>query len=138
VPLGSTSRGARRVAALLLGVQCLALVAVAAFYLYELAVGEGSDATRVVMSALLILVGAAGLALLAKGWLGGGSWPRTPTLVWSVLLLPVGVSLVQGTRTFVGWVVVLVALACAVAAWVAREADAEVVPGSDPTDPDAG
>ena len=134
MPLGSTSRGARRVAAVLLGVQVLVLVAVAAFYLYELAAGEGSDATRVVMSALLILVGAAGLALLARGWLGDGSWPRTPTLVWSVLLLPVGVGLVQGNQTLVGWVVVVVALACAVAAWVAREDDAEVVAGSDPTD----
>ena len=122
---------------MLLAAQALALVAAAAFYLYELAVGEGSDATRVVMSALLILVGAAGLALLVRGWLGEGSWPRTPTLVWSVLLLPVGVGLVQGTRTLVGWVVVLVALGCAVAAWVAREADAEVVPGSDRTDPGA-
>ena len=137
MPLGSTSRGARRVAAVLLAAQALALVAAAAFYLYELAVGEGSDATRVVMSALLILVGAAGLAVLVRGWLGDGSWPRTPTLVWSVLLLPVGVGLVQGTRTLVGWTVVLVALGCAVAAWVAREADAEVVPGSDRTDPGA-
>ena len=99
---------------------------------------SSSDGTRVVMSALLILVGAAGLAVLVRGWLGDGSWPRTPTLVWSVLLLPVGVGLVQGTRTLVGWTVVLVALACGVAAWVAREADAEVVPWSDPTDPGAG
>jgi hypothetical protein len=122
----------------LLAAQALALVAAAAFYLYELAAGEGSDATRVVMSALLILVGAAGLAALVRGWLGDGSWPRTPTLVWSVLLLPVGIGLVQGTRTLVGWTVVLVALACGVAAWVAREADSEVVPWSDPTDPGAG
>ena len=104
----------------------------------QLIAGWRSESAMDRRAAPLILVGAAGLALLVRGWLGEGSWPRTPTLVWSVLLLPVGVGLVQGTRTLVGWVVVLVALGCAVAAWVAREADAEVVPGSDRTDPGAG
>ena len=131
VPDGN-SRGPRRLAALLTGIQALALGAFVVFYVVELMIGEGSDAVRVLMSALLILVGAVGLALLARGWLGDGSWPRTPTLVWNVLLLPVGSGLVQGSRVAVGWTVLGVAIVTILAAWVARDADSEVLPGSEP------
>ncbi len=59
------------------------------------------------------------------------SWPRTPTIVWNAILLPVGISLVQGTRVAVGWVVLVVALVAIGAAWVARDPETEVLPGSD-------
>ena len=124
-------RGPRRVAALLSGLQALALAGFAVYYVVELVLGEGSEAARVVMSALLILVGAVGLALLTRGWLGDASWPRTPTIVWNALLLPVGISLVQGTRVAVGWVVLVVALMAIGAAWVARDPETEVLPGRD-------
>ena len=52
---------------LLTGVQALALAGFAVYYVVELVLGEGSDATRVLMSALLILVGGAGLGVLARG-----------------------------------------------------------------------
>ena len=115
---------------MLTGLQALALVGFAAYYVYELAIGEGSDATRVLMSALLILLGGAALALVALGWVRGASWPRTPTVVWNVLLLPVGVGLIQGDRALVGWTVVIVALGAVLAALGVREADA-VAPGTD-------
>src|SRR5512139_734059 len=67
-------RGSRRLAALITGLQCLALGGCAVFYVVELGLGEGSDATRVVMSAVLILVGAVGLGLLARGWLSTAQW----------------------------------------------------------------
>ena len=70
----------------LTGVQALALAGFAVYYVVELVLGEGSDAIRVLMSALLILVGAAGLGVLARGWLGVAAWPRTPTIVWNALL----------------------------------------------------
>ncbi|MBD3784960.1 MAG: hypothetical protein IE926_18760 [Micrococcales bacterium] len=119
------ARGPRRLAAALCGLQALALLGFAAFYLYELAVGEGSDATRVVMSALTILLGAAGLAALARGWLGDRRWPRTPTIVWDLLLLPVGVSLFQAGRTGLGWLVTGLALVTLGAAFTARVPDVE-------------
>ncbi len=128
------SRGACRLAALLSGLQALTLAGFAVFYVVELAVGEGSDAVRVVMSALLILVGAVGLGILARGWLGDASWPRTPTIVWNAILLPVGFSLVQGTRVAVGWVVLVVAVVGIGAAWVARDPETEVLPGRDVPD----
>lgn len=117
--------GPRRVAAALCGVQSLALLGFAAFYVYELAIGEGSDAGRVVMSALLILLGAVGLGLLAKGWLGERRWPRTPTVVWDLLLLPVGASILQAGRTGLGWGVLGLALATLAAALLARVPDVE-------------
>jgi hypothetical protein len=127
-------RGSRRVAALLSGLQALTLAGFAVFYVVELALGEGSDAVRVVMSALLILVGAVGLGILARGWLGAASWPRTPTIVWNAILIPVGISLVQGTRVVVGWAVLVVAVVGIGAAWMARDPETEVLPGRDVPD----
>ena len=43
-------RGPRRLAALLTGVQALALAGFAVYYVVELVLGEGSDAIRVLMS----------------------------------------------------------------------------------------
>ena len=126
-----SSRGPRRLAALLTGLQALALAGFAVYYVVELVLGEGSDATRVLMSALLILVAAVGLGVLARGWLGDASWPRTPTLVWNAILLPVGISLIQGNRAVIGWVVIVVAIVAIGAAWVTRDPDTEVLPGRD-------
>ncbi|MBM6404377.1 hypothetical protein JQN72_09010 [Phycicoccus sp. CSK15P-2] len=103
--------------------QSLVLVGVVGFYGYELAVGEGSDPVRVVMSGLLILLGAAGLAVLARGWWGRERWPRTPTVVWNALLVPVGWSLVQAGRTALGAGVLFVALLTGGAAVAARVPD---------------
>ena len=130
VPDDASSPGPRRFAALLMGVQALALVAFAVFYVYELVIGEGSDATRVLMSALLIAVGGVGLAVVTRGWLRGAHWPRTPTLVWSALLVPVGFGLVQGNQAFVGWLVLGLATLTAVTALKVPTPE-DVVPGVD-------
>jgi len=124
-----SSRGPRRLAAALTGVQALALAGFAVYYVVELVLGEGSDATRVLMSALLIFVAAVGLGVLARGWLGVAAWPRTPTIVWNVILLPVGISLIQGDRVLIGWVVIAVALVVVATAWVSRDPETEVLPG---------
>lgn len=128
VPVDSTP-GARRLAALLLGVQAIVLVGFAIFYLYELVIGNGSDSVRVIMSALVIGLGGLGLGLVTRGWLGDGWWPRTPTIVWSALLLPVGWGLIQGALTLVGWLVIAVAFVTGLAAISARQPETEVEPG---------
>ena len=74
----TSSRGPRRLAVLLTGAQALVLAGFAAFYVYELAAGEGSDTARVLMSALLILVGAACLGALSRGWLRESRGPAPP------------------------------------------------------------
>ncbi len=123
-PLGTpppVTRGPRVLSGASCAVQSTALFGFAAFYLYELSIGEGSDATRVVMSAVVILIGAVGLAALARGWLSDRTWQRTPTLVWHALLVPVGVSLLQSDQTLLGWVVLVVAVLGFLAALAARE-----------------
>ena len=124
------SPGPRRLVAVLTGLQAAALVGFAAFYVYELVIGEGSDAARVLMSALLILVGGVGLAVLARGWIGGAHWPRTPTIVWSALLVPVALGLVQGNQALAGWLVLGLATVTAVAALKVPTPEARV-PGVD-------
>ncbi|WP_392544927.1 hypothetical protein [Oryzobacter telluris] len=117
------SRGPRRVAALLTGVQALGLLGFAAFYLYELAVGEGSDPVRVVMSALLIAVFGVGLGLVSRAWLGDAAWPKTPTIVWSALLFPVGGGMIQGGLRFLGWCLLALALGTALVALASKGVD---------------
>ena len=92
-------------AAAVLALQGLALLVVAGFYVRELALGRGASTARVVVSVVLILVTAAALGAMARTWLGEGTWQRTPTLLWSVILLPVAWGLVQGGQGVIGAVV---------------------------------
>ncbi len=89
-------------AAAALGAQVLALLAIAGVYVYELVLGEGDSTGRVIVSVLLILVTGAGLAAMARSWLGEGTWQRTPTMVWSVILLPVAWAMIQGGQALFG------------------------------------
>ncbi|WP_101395607.1 hypothetical protein [Phycicoccus duodecadis] len=138
-PAARAPRGARVVAGVLCGLQALVLVGVAAFYLYELVLGEGSDGTRVVMSALVILLAAVGLAVLSRGWLRWTRWPRTPTVLWDLLLLPVVWGLLQAGRAALGGLVLAVALVAVGAALVApRPEDPDVAGAPSPGAPSPG
>ncbi|WP_140736932.1 hypothetical protein [Pedococcus bigeumensis] len=117
----------RSVAAGVCGLQVLALLGFVVFYLWELTQDSADDVARVVMSALLIAVFAVGIGALARGWLRGDNWPNTPTVVWNLLLVPVGWSLVQGDHGVVGALVILVAVVGIVAAIRADTTDTEDV-----------
>lgn len=110
--------GARRLAGLICFVQSLALFGFSGFYLYELVLGEGQSPSLVLMSALLIALAAVFLGVMARAWWRALPWPRTPTILWNALLLPVAWSMRQAD--FWGaWPLVVVALlgiAAAVAA----------------------
>jgi hypothetical protein len=123
------------VAAGICAVQALALLGFVGFYLWELTQDSADDVTRVVMSALLILVFAVGIAAMARGWVRGDNWPNTPTVVWNALLLPVGWSLVQSDHGLVGALVIVVALVGIVVAIRADTHDADTNE-ADPTDED--
>lgn len=110
----------RRLAAAVCALEALTLVAFAVYFVWELAQGASSDATRAVMSAALIVVMAVGLAVLARAWMRGADWPNTPTVVWNLLLLPVAWSLLQAGRPVVGGALGLVAVVGVVAAVRAR------------------
>ncbi|MDN5789931.1 MAG: hypothetical protein L0H25_03575 [Micrococcales bacterium] len=77
--------------------------------------GATDDLTRAATSTVLILVFAVLLAVVARGWHRGADWPRTPTLLWNVLLLPVAWSLYQADRPLVGLGVAALALSTAAA-----------------------
>ncbi|MEO9153876.1 MAG: hypothetical protein ABI243_15840, partial [Lapillicoccus sp.] len=90
--------------------EALVLVGFAVFYVMELVAGGGDDTARVVTSAIVIVISALGLGALARGWWAVATWTRTPTLVWNVLLLPVGASLLQAGQGLVGTLVLVVAV----------------------------
>ena len=117
----------RSVAAGVCGLQVLALLGFVVFYLWELTQDSADDVARVVMSALLIAVFAVGIGAMARGWLRGDNWPNTPTVVWNLLLIPVGWSLVQGDHGLVGAIVIVVALVGIVSAIRADTSEAEDV-----------
>lgn len=125
---GAREAAARGVCLVSCAVEALALLGFAGFYLYELAIGEGSDTARVVMSAVVIVIAAAGMAALAVGWRRGVWWPRTPTILWNGLMLPVGWSVVQAGQTLAGVAVLVLAVVTLVAAFS--------VPGRQPDDAD--
>lgn len=89
-----------RAARLLAGALCLIegvlLLGLAAFYLYELARGGGGDGARVVMSAVLMVVVGVALVAGARAWRQGLTWPRTPTILWNLLLMPVAYNMALG------------------------------------------
>lgn len=108
--------GPAPVPALVCALEGLALLGFCGFYFYQLVLGEGDDATRVVMSiALMALVGV-GLLVMARAWLKGLAWPRTPTILWNLLLLPVAWSMF-GAGFWGAWPLAVVALLGIVSAW---------------------
>lgn len=77
------------VAATLCLLQGLVLAGFIVFYLYEMGIGASDDMGRAGMSVVLFALFGLGLAALGRAWLRDLAWPRTPTILWNVLLLPV-------------------------------------------------
>ena len=119
-PLGPASLAAAAVVAL----QALALAVFAVFYLVQFVRGSGGEAARVLSSVVLIAVFAAGLAFLARGLLTGHPFVRTPTVVWELLLLPVGVGLVQSGQVLVGALVLVASVVCLLGVALSRRPQA--------------
>lgn len=109
---------ARLTACLITGLQAIAVAAAAVFYVVELGRGESADGAGVISSVVLFVVVAGALATLALGWWRRAAWPRTATVVWNLVLVPVAVALVQAGQTLLGvalGVVVIGAVASALA-----------------------
>jgi hypothetical protein len=84
------------------GLQALACASFAFFSLLNPPREASLGGTSHVMFALFTLLFAAGLALVARGLWQGKGWPRMAAVVWFVLLLPVGSTLLQAGRGLVG------------------------------------
>lgn len=98
------------------------LVLLAGFYGYEMAVGAADSLTTAATSGVLILIFGIALLFVARGWLRGQAWPRTPTLVWNALLLPVAWSLHESDQTLLAVGLALLAGASLMAALAAAPA----------------
>lgn len=88
-------RGAGKVASGLVGLEAVVVAGFAAFYAVELALGEGSDPTVVVMSIVTMLIFVVGL-----GYVSVGLWRRhprsqAPAMAFNGLMVPLGIALFQ-------------------------------------------
>jgi hypothetical protein len=90
------------VAAATIGLQALGCALFALFFLLAAPMDPSlSDASHLMFSAVTVLF-AIGLGFVARGLWRGLSWPRTATVVWLVVLLPLGWAMVQAGRGLVG------------------------------------
>ncbi|MGD8148465.1 hypothetical protein [Ornithinimicrobium sp. Y1694] len=86
---------AGRVAAAVIALQALVIAGFAVFYLYELAIGEGTDPMIIVMSVVTMVVFVIGLSYTAKGLLERHPRAQAPAIAFNFLMVPLGIALFQ-------------------------------------------
>ena len=107
----SVDRRPRLVAGAVCALEGLFLLGFGVWSLVALSSSGSDNPSRVVMEVLLVAVFAVGLLALGRYWVVGADWPRTPTVVWNALLLPVAWGLFQSERILIAVVVAVVAFA---------------------------
>ena len=90
------------VAATIIGLQALGCAVFALVFPFAAAEDAGLSKASHVMFSVITVLFAAGLGLVARGLWHGLRWPRIATVVWLVLLLPLGWSMVQAGWGLVG------------------------------------
>jgi len=90
------------VAAAIIGLQALGCAAFAVVFPLAAAQRASLSGTSHVMFSVLTALFAGGLGLVARGLWRGLNWPRTATVVWLVLRVPVGLAMVQAGWGLVG------------------------------------
>lgn len=118
----AVSGPARSVAAAVTGVQGLTLAVLGVVTAVLAGDGEADDPGSAWLGAGLWMLAAAGLLVAAWALLRGRHWARSPSLVWQLLMLPVGWSLLD-TQSVVG-LLVLVSAVAALVSLLALERDA--------------
>jgi hypothetical protein len=101
---------ARLVALTVCALQALAAIAWAGLEGVRAGTGQTSTVAVAVALAGLLVAFAVALGLMALGWRRGAGWPKTPTVVWNVLLLPVAWSVGQAGSVLLALGIGLVAL----------------------------
>ena len=131
---GAQPRGgvtaAHRMAGVLTLLEGLVLVGFVVFYVVEMVSGATDDLARAAVSAVLILIFGVALLALARAWFRADEWPKTPTVLWNALLLPVAWSLREGDRGALALAWEWSPLASIVAAAVAPRAPRDAPDGS--------
>lgn len=103
------------------GLEGVVLVVLGLFSFVRIADGRADDSvSAALMGALALLAGA---ALVRAAWAlwRGARWPRSPSLVWQLIMLPVGYSLLDTDRPI--GTALLVAAVAAIVSLLALERD---------------
>jgi len=93
------------------GLEAAALLVYIAVIVVRAAAGDHTTWLNVLLLCLVLLAWAVGLAVAARGLWAGHRWSRAPLVVTELLLLAVSVSMVQGGLGWVGWPLVVGAVA---------------------------
>ncbi|AXH94810.1 hypothetical protein DV701_00155 [Ornithinimicrobium avium] len=104
-------RTAGQVATVLVAFEAVALAGIAAFYLYELLIGEGTDLLIIIMSVVTILVFVLGLSYTAKGLRARHPRAQAPAVAFNFLMVPLGIAMFQFAPWWLSTVVLVVAVA---------------------------
>ena len=91
-----------RVAGTVCLVESALLFVTAGMYALELLADQAFDANTASMSLVVSLIFALLLLAVGMSWLRGRVWPRTPTIVWNLLLLPASWTLGTSTGLWFG------------------------------------
>lgn len=96
--------------------ESLLLFLTAGSYGLELASGEAVEANAASMSLVVSLIFALLLLVLGMAWVRERPWPRSPTIVWNLLLLPAAWTLGTTTGLWFGLGLAVLAIAGALGA----------------------
>lgn len=99
-----------RVAGTVCLVESALLFVTAGMYALELLADQAFDANTASMSLVVSLIFALLLLAVGMSWLRGRVWPRTPTIVWNLLLLPASWTLGTSTGLWFGLGLALLAV----------------------------
>jgi len=94
-----------KVAAAMIGLQALGCALVAVAFPVAAAREAALSTLSHVMFGVFTGLFAAGLGLAARGLWRGLRWPRSASLVWLVVLLPVAWTMVQSGWVLPGWLI---------------------------------
>lgn len=99
-----------RVAGAVCLIESALLFVTAGTYALELLTDRAFDANTASMSLVVSLIFALLLLAVGMSWLRGRLWPRTPTIVWNLLLLPASWTLGTSTGLWFGLGLAVLAL----------------------------
>ncbi len=94
-----------------MGLQAVILAGFFVYFLVEMTVGATDSLVRAGTLGGLILVFAIFGTVLTRAWLRRARWPRTPTILWNALLLPVAWSMHDAGQSLLALAVGVLAVA---------------------------
>jgi hypothetical protein len=98
------------VAAGIIGLQALGCARIAVVFPLVAPSDASLSTTSHVMFSVFMVLFAVGLGLVARGLWQGLGWPRTATIVWLLLILPVAWAMVQAGRGPLGALILVSAV----------------------------